>query len=210
MEENPLTDSHEEATGDSGEQRIRVAECAFQHFSRDGFQKVSMETVAKELHISKKTIYKLFQSKEEVLETGIDIQENHIAAMLSELPGAFKKPSDLDSFTPAYSFFLSAFSRVLLEDLRENLPAIRSRIEKMENDNFRNPFLGILSNFLETGETTHQSAPDSVFMAWSGILSAQNNRSGKELASAMLKGIGKRKEKDKKKKDKKGRKKKKK
>ncbi len=48
-------------------QKDQIAACFEKHFYHFGFKKTSVDDVAGELHISKKTIYQYFSSKEEVL-----------------------------------------------------------------------------------------------------------------------------------------------
>ncbi|MBL7128958.1 MAG: helix-turn-helix transcriptional regulator, partial [Ignavibacteria bacterium] len=47
--------------------RDKILNFARQKFHREGFYKISMDEIAKELHVSKKTIYKYFPSKEKLL-----------------------------------------------------------------------------------------------------------------------------------------------
>ena len=47
--------------------RSKILEHSRKKFHAEGFYKTSMDEIAKDLHISKKTIYKHFPSKEELL-----------------------------------------------------------------------------------------------------------------------------------------------
>lgn len=51
------------------EERSRILNYAINKFHSEGFYKTSMDEIAKDLQMSKKTIYKYFQSKEGLLET---------------------------------------------------------------------------------------------------------------------------------------------
>lgn len=51
------------------EERARILNYAINKFHAEGFYKTSMDEIAKDLQMSKKTIYKYFQSKEGLLET---------------------------------------------------------------------------------------------------------------------------------------------
>ena len=47
----------------------RIINCTLNQIEVSGLQKLTMDTIASELHISKRTIYQHFQSKEQLLET---------------------------------------------------------------------------------------------------------------------------------------------
>jgi AcrR family transcriptional regulator len=49
-------------------QKQKIAEFALSHYRQHGFSKVPMDDIASGLRISKKTIYKYYSSKEELVE----------------------------------------------------------------------------------------------------------------------------------------------
>ncbi|MCX6165394.1 MAG: TetR/AcrR family transcriptional regulator, partial [Ignavibacteriae bacterium] len=49
-----------------------ILKFAGEKFYKDGFNKISMDEIASQLHISKKTIYKYFPSKDKLIESLID------------------------------------------------------------------------------------------------------------------------------------------
>ena len=53
---------------DGNEIKQEIADLAYKKFSQHGFKKVTMDEIASELSISKKTVYKYFDSKEAILE----------------------------------------------------------------------------------------------------------------------------------------------
>jgi AcrR family transcriptional regulator len=69
------------------EERERILNYAINKFHAEGFYKTSMDEIAKDLQMSKKTIYKYFQSKEGLLETVagwlMDESKKHIDSILS-------------------------------------------------------------------------------------------------------------------------------
>jgi len=69
------------------EERDRILNYAINKFHAEGFYKTSMDEIAKDLQMSKKTIYKYFQSKEGLLETVagwlMDESKKHIDSILS-------------------------------------------------------------------------------------------------------------------------------
>ncbi|HUI31705.1 MAG TPA: TetR/AcrR family transcriptional regulator [Candidatus Acidoferrales bacterium] len=53
---------------DESEIKQEIVDLAYRKFSQHGFRKVTMDEIAAELGISKKTVYKHFESKEAILE----------------------------------------------------------------------------------------------------------------------------------------------
>ncbi|MBK7254925.1 MAG: helix-turn-helix transcriptional regulator, partial [Ignavibacteria bacterium] len=49
------------------EEKEKILNYSRNKFHREGFYKTSMDEISSELHISKKTIYKYFSSKEKLL-----------------------------------------------------------------------------------------------------------------------------------------------
>ena len=52
--------------------RARILQVSFAAFNERGYRNVPMDSVARTLRISKKTIYKHFDAKEEILELSIE------------------------------------------------------------------------------------------------------------------------------------------
>lgn len=53
-------------------EREKILKYAEEKFSKEGFFKISMDEIAREMQISKKTIYKYFFSKEKLVEAIVD------------------------------------------------------------------------------------------------------------------------------------------
>jgi AcrR family transcriptional regulator len=60
------------------DRRDEIADEFMKHFHHFGFKKTSVEEVAGELHISKKTIYEYYESKEDVFKFVIDRESKKI------------------------------------------------------------------------------------------------------------------------------------
>lgn len=77
------------------DQKENIAEVFRKHFNYYGFKKTSVDEVAKELHISKKTIYKFFSSKEKIFDYVVNkIAHQYIKKLekeLSEVPSTENK-----------------------------------------------------------------------------------------------------------------------
>ena len=59
------------------EEREKILSCVRETFLKDGFYKTTMDEIASKLHMSKKTIYKHFPSKEELVK---EVMKTHMRA----------------------------------------------------------------------------------------------------------------------------------
>ncbi len=71
-------------------QKDQIAETFERHVARVGYAKANLDDIAKELHISKKTIYVHFDGKREIYSTIVERQaateQRKLRAMVADLP----------------------------------------------------------------------------------------------------------------------------
>ena len=125
-----LTRKKNEQTADAGRQRI--VEAARAHFFRHGFRSVTMDDLAEELGISKKTLYAHFPGKIEVLEAVLADKFAGVEAKLIEISRAY--PHD---FATALHELLANMQRELDEikppfvrDVRQKAPHVFKTVER--------------------------------------------------------------------------------
>lgn len=124
----------------------KILDLTFYAFNEKGYAGVSMDQVARELKISKKTIYRLFSSKEEILEKGL---EELLAAVESDLAPLKSKPEGKNSvylFARKYLDYLTRISPLLREEIDHHLPHIEERIRLFENQVFKRTLMTILKD----------------------------------------------------------------
>ncbi|MDP4115817.1 MAG: TetR/AcrR family transcriptional regulator [Bacteroidota bacterium] len=81
-------------------EKKRILEYSKEKFFREGFYKTSMDSIAEELQISKKTIYKYFPSKDALVKEVVDL------IMLESSTKIFETVNtDEDAFTKIVSMF---------------------------------------------------------------------------------------------------------
>lgn len=80
----------------------RIAEVFAAHVERSGYAKANLDDVAREMHISKKTIYVHFNGKREIYELIVTrqaaLEKTRMRAELAKLPTAAAKVEALVSF----------------------------------------------------------------------------------------------------------------
>ena len=110
--------------------RRAVLELSYEKFAQHGFKKVTIDEIATELGISKKTVYKLFPSKEEILR---EVVFNKMTALVE----AFEKIQSLKDSSvdkvEAISEIVGThiderWQRILIE-VRLNTPALFKEVD---------------------------------------------------------------------------------
>lgn len=122
----------------------KVLQTCFYAFNQSGYAAVSMDQIAKELKISKKTIYKLFPSKEFILESGImevlTMIEQKMAETMAPSPGR----STLNEIAGLYLRYRELITPRLREEIREVLPHLDDRIILFESQIFKKNLITVL------------------------------------------------------------------
>ena len=112
-----------------------------ERFYRDGFNKISMDEIASLLHMSKKTIYKHFQSKDKLIEALLDRNceyhlENEIK-ILNQKTNVIKKLVQMIQF---HLDDLSKWSEKWLSDLQIHRPVLWNKYSQFKNDKYYTHF----------------------------------------------------------------------
>jgi AcrR family transcriptional regulator len=110
----------------------RIIEHARDRFFSGGFSKVTIDELAEELGISKKTIYQHFQSKDELIDRVVDGQLSENAAKIDAIvnaPDEFMEK--LYALWIAVGRLACRISGSVLADLRKHRPDLWKRIDDM-------------------------------------------------------------------------------
>ncbi len=109
----------------------RIMDEARALFFRYGFSKVTMDETAEALGMSKKTLYRFFPSKEDLLQ---EITKHHLASCETEMRAIVKRPGadpldKLQEYTRYLAALYAKMSDALLHDLRRHAPEIWRMID---------------------------------------------------------------------------------
>lgn len=122
-----MVDSH--TTPDTPKERILVR--ADERFLKEGFARVSVDDLTSELAMSKKTFYKAFRSKEDLVEQIIMRALGEIALSLEKVmtsDGAF--PDKIRGFMSIIPRVARRVESPLAQDIQRHLPAVWSKVEE--------------------------------------------------------------------------------
>lgn len=132
------------------EDQNKIIEHTEEKFFRDGFYKTTMDEIASELRMSKKTIYKFFPSKDELIKAiakfFMNRMKSKIVPALQSDKNAIEKLGDLINILAKASDKISA---ARMEELKRHYPSIWNEI-----DNFRTEMMfGNITKVIDQGKT---------------------------------------------------------
>jgi AcrR family transcriptional regulator len=133
--------------------RSHILSTAKTLFLQFGFSKVTVDEIASRLGISKKTIYKYFTSKDELINT---LLEQTISEMDAQCKGILQREDlgfveKLREMMKNIAVQYSALHRPLMEDLERNAPHIWRRIAEFRSTLVHQGFGKLLREGIEQG-----------------------------------------------------------
>jgi len=115
----------------SSDLELKIINYLNQKFQSTGFRNFSVEDVSSKLHISKKTIYKIFGSKEglirSVLIGQLSVALSEVVKIIQEKSNIIEKFVDLSNMVKQY---FSVFNDASLKRLSYNFPQLAEYIEQ--------------------------------------------------------------------------------
>jgi AcrR family transcriptional regulator len=123
-------------------------------FFRYGFSKVTMDEAAEALGMSKKTLYRYFPSKEELLA---EVTGAHMEECDSELKAICNRHeiSPLERLKLTMTYITGLFSQMsepLVHDLRRHAPEIWKQVEQHRQKNIENDFGALIKEGRQKGQ----------------------------------------------------------
>lgn len=127
-------------------------------FFSKGYKKVTVDDIAAVLTISKKTIYKHFKSKREILERVFEDYRNNISQTINEILDRpdLPFPDKLKQIMSGIGIQLGGLSPVLLRDIRESVPDLWNRINTYKQEAAFSRF----NKLIEEGRVRGHIKPD--------------------------------------------------
>src|SRR5208283_949611 len=112
--------------------RSRIVEGASQRFFTHGFRNVTMDDLARELGMSKKTLYSRFDTKLQLLDAVIENKFRHAHEDFAGVLAARRDfPRMLREFLDCLQHHTSAIQPPFLRDMRQEGPEVFQKIERL-------------------------------------------------------------------------------
>jgi AcrR family transcriptional regulator len=133
--------------------RARIIAVAKDEFFRIGFSKVTIDEIAAKLGMSKKTIYKFFESKNEIVRAVTSETMNHMKKCCEEIAGNEEMDfvDKLREMMTLVAIQYSKLGRPLIEDLQKNAPHIWELISKFRQERIQEDFGNLLKEGMRKG-----------------------------------------------------------
>lgn len=130
----------------------RIIAAAWEKFRPNGFAKIRIDEITASLTISKKTFYKVFDSKEQLIEQMMN-------RLMGEVASNVERIVDSDaSFVPKLSELLSFMATVparvgvaMMQDVQRHLPHVWKRIEQFRAERIPQIFSRLLDQGVQEG-----------------------------------------------------------
>ena len=117
------------------ENRRKILQKATELFMRSGIRSVSMDEIANQSGVSKKTIYQYYADKDELVDAVMEEEEKRIKSDLKE---SFEQSADaVQEFLLTISRIYAQFSQmnpVVISDMERFYPTAHNRFQKMKYD----------------------------------------------------------------------------
>lgn len=110
----------------------RILDVSYKLFLEQGYKNTTMDDIAQRLTMSKKTLYKYFPGKMELLAASFEILKNRLSLKVSTLLENQYIPytAKLKSLLTVVATDLAPINPELLEDLREHAPEIWKNLQE--------------------------------------------------------------------------------
>ncbi len=152
----------------TAEARIRILEAAREHLFTRGYASLTMDTLAHELGMSKKTLYVHFAGKEAMLAALFDdIGQNlrmRMDAVLTAGDATFTEK--LRGVITVAGDLLGRATLGMLRDLQRYAPAIYQRIEAIRQNNIPHVFGRLIRVGMAEGKVRSDIDPDFAAQFW--------------------------------------------
>lgn len=146
----------------SDEIRKKIVEEAGELFHTYGFKRVSMDEIAGKSRISKKTLYAVFSSKDEIMRAALEVMTENLVNQMSDL---LDKTLPIDKTFREFSHIIKqvrfALSKPMLNDLKD-MPDLFSIIDEKRKKIIKK-FEGVLKENIKKGEV-RKGLNTTVFM----------------------------------------------
>ncbi|MGB2868409.1 MAG: TetR/AcrR family transcriptional regulator [Bacteroidota bacterium] len=133
--------------------RNRISEKAREYFLRFGFSKVTMNEIATELGMSKKTLYTYFPSKEELLHASVQQMQEETSRQIERLIAdkTLEFSEKLNRLLQIVLTHHSKFDGRFLADLQKNVPDTWKFCNDFQRERMQNNTTAIVREGIEKG-----------------------------------------------------------
>jgi AcrR family transcriptional regulator len=143
-----MADSDETQAPETDPTRERILRAAKEKFLRVGFSRVPIEEVCTDLHIAKKTFYKHFRNRDEVvLSIIVDNMQRFAPALETIFQADLPAPRKIEAYVDyVHDTITKNISEIFMEDVEIHMPELWEKITS-----FRRAIISRFEQILERG-----------------------------------------------------------
>lgn len=134
----------------------RILDVSYRLFLKHGYKNTTMDDISQALAISKKTLYKYFPGKLELLAASFDLLKTKLSVKVESLFGNkyISFTTKLKSFLAIVAADLAPINSQLLEDLRDHAPEVWVDLQDYIRDSAYLRFQKLIEEGIEKGQVT--------------------------------------------------------
>jgi len=142
------------------DEKEKILDYTEEKFFKDGFYKTSMDLLAAEMRMSKKTIYKFFPSKEELVKAITNRFKNRMKGIIVPLLNSDKNAVEkLIGLITILSKTTTKISMRLLDDMQKHFPLIWKEIDKFRTEMMFNNITRVIDQGKKEGLIANYPTP---------------------------------------------------
>ena len=146
----------------------RILNKANELFNQFGFNKVTMKEIADDMGMSKKTLYKFFEGKEQIVREIIDSIRCNIDEYLEKL-WADENLDFVEKISSMMKFIRSqvpAMKNPLAEDLKKNNPELWNEVVETRKKYVRDKYSRLIREGIKNGDVRNQVYEEVVMLMY--------------------------------------------
>jgi AcrR family transcriptional regulator len=155
----------------------RIVDAARVHFFSHGFRSVTMDDLAEELGVSKKTLYAHFPGKFDLLQAVLNDKFAGVEAMLKHATGAHPNdfPATLQELLAGTQRELDEIKSPFVRDMRQKAPQVFKTIERRRAALFERYFGTLLVAGQKAGMVRKDVPPKLMVALWLALVQSIMN-----------------------------------
>ncbi len=149
----------------------RILKYSTERFFREGFSKVSVDELSSELGISKKTFYKCFESKDDLLSQIVDRLLAEIeSAVVGITNGNLTFVQKLDAFMAFVGNQIARVFRPFMLEIQRYAPHLWYRVQEFRRERMTRNFMAIIEEGMKAGYIRTDLNGRILFLAFLGAV----------------------------------------
>ncbi len=154
------------------ETKNRILDKALDHFLQFGFSKVTMNEIAEDLGMSKKTLYQYFTGKEELLLAVLNRMHTDTAVRIDALIDDVQMdfPEKLRSILGIVASFQARLTPHFLSDIQKHVPEAERCSDKFRNERMHQMTARLLDEGVQKGIFRNDLPVDLIALVYAGAV----------------------------------------